>query len=234
MTHKTVVIHQPDFVPYLGFFHRLLHADLYIVLDHVQFVSKTSRSWTHRDKIKTPNGEIWLTLGIKKSLLGTPINQIELSDTDWAANNLKLIHAMYRNAPFYAEIIPHIEWLYTNLPVKMAEFNMRSITMLMALLDIQIPFVYSSELAPEGSKNILLIDLLKKTGATHYLSGTGARGYMKQELFNAAGIEVIWQNFLHPTYPQQFGAFIPFLSTLDALFNCGSEGAQALVKSITI
>ena len=63
---KVVVIHQPDFLPYLGFFHRLLHADLFVLLDHVQFVTNGSRSWTHRDKIKTAQGERWLTVGVKK------------------------------------------------------------------------------------------------------------------------------------------------------------------------
>jgi hypothetical protein len=231
---KTVVIHQPDFAPYLGFFHRFLHADLYIVLDHVQFVTNTSRSWTHRDKIKTPNGERWLTLGVKKPKLGTPINQVELADSsDWVDANLSLLEQNYRKAPCYGEIMPQVETMYRTPCRLMAEFNLRSIDMLMDMLDTRIPYVFSSSLAPQGQKNELLIDLLRKVDATHYLSGTGARGYMEPERFSAAGIEVLWQDFQHPVYPQQFGGFLPYLSALDALFNCGASGIRHLLRSKT-
>lgn len=228
---KTVVIHQPDFVPYLGFFHRFLEADLYVVLDHVQFVNGTSRSWTHRDKIKTPQGEKWLTLSIKKAGRDTPINQIELADTvDWAGANLAQLEQNYRRAPYYDEVMPRVKALYEK-PVRMlGDFNLRSIEMLMAMLDVQVPFVLSSTLDPQGQKNGLLIDLLQKVGATRYLSGTGARDYMAPDLFRDAGIEVMWQDFIHPVYPQQFGEFVPYLSALDALFNCGVRGARELLR----
>ena len=95
---KTVVIHQPDFMPYLGFFHRFLLADLYIALDHIQFVH-SSRGWTHRDKIKTAFGERWLALSVKKAPRDTPINKIELTTTtDWVGNNLNLLRENYRKA----------------------------------------------------------------------------------------------------------------------------------------
>lgn len=229
---KTVVIHQPDFVPYLGFFHRFLSADQYIVLDHVQFVTGTSRSWTHRDKIKTPSGEKWLTLSVKKAPLDTPINQIELSNTvDWVTANLNLLKQNYRHADFFAEIIPYVEAMYHNPPSLMVDFNLRSIEILMDLLDVRIPWVRSSTLSPEGSKNELLVDLLKKVNATHYLSGAGARGYMEPAVFEAAGIQLVWQDFHHPVYPQQFGDFVPYLSSLDVLFNCGVEGARHILRS---
>lgn len=229
---KTVVIHQPDFAPYLGFFHRFLQADLYIVLDHVQFVSNTSQSWMHRDKIKTPGGEKWLTLSVKKASRETSINQIELSTTvDWVGDNLNLLRQNYRKAAHFSEVMPYVERLYRDPPTHMADFNLRSIEMLMDLLDARIPYVLSSSLSPEGSKNELLIDLLRKVGATHYLSGTGARGYMQPDLFEAAGIGLVWQDFRHPVYPQQFGDFIPYLSALDVLFNCGVEGARGILRS---
>lgn len=229
---RTVVIHQPDFAPYLGFFHRFLHADLYIVLDHVQFVTNTSRSWTHRDKIKTPAGEKWLTLGVKKPPLGTPINEVALApDNGWVQANLALLHENYRKAGSFLEVMPLIEELYRNPPPLMRDFNLRWLERLVVLLDVRIPFVLSSTLQPEGQKNELLIDLLTKVGATHYLSGTGARGYMEPEAFSRAGIDVVWQQFEHPVYPQQFGSFIPFLSIVDALFNCGFDGTRALLRS---
>ena len=230
---KTVVIHQPDFVPYLGFFQRLLSADQFIVLDHVQFVTGTSRSWTHRDKIKTPAGEKWITLSVCKAPLGTPINEIELSTSvDWAMANLNLLKQNYRHAPFFDEVFPLVTQLYEAPPRLMADFNLRSIELLMDLLDVRLSWVRSSSLQPDGSSNELLIDLLGKVRATHYLSGNGARAYMQTEKFAQAGIEVVWQDFAHPIYPQQFGAFLPYLSSLDLLFNCGITASRQILRVV--
>lgn len=228
---RTVVIHQPDFAPYLGFFHRLLDADLYVALDHVQFVTGTSRCWTHRDKIKTAQGEKWLTISVKRAPRDTAINQIELADTNWCEDNLSQIEQNYRKAPGYAEIMPLVQELYGKPPRLMRDFNLRWLERLTDLLDVSIPFILSSSLEPRGQKNELLVDLLGKVNATHYLSGIGARAYMEPDKFSSAGIEVVWQQFVHPVYPQQFGPFIPYLSILDVLFNCGVSGSRALLRS---
>lgn len=230
MNKKIAVIHQPDFVPYLGFFHRFLRADIYIALDHVQFVH-SNRSWTHRDKIKTAQGAKWLTISVKKAPRDTAINQIELSnDTDWRQDNLRLLEQNYRKAPFYGELMPQIERLYAQPFHLLRDFNMASIEMLMDMLDVRIPWVWSSCLAPVGAKNELLVDLLKKISATHYLSGVGARDYFQQEPFAEAGIEVAWQDFTHPVYMQQFGDFVPYLSALDVLFNHGVTASREILR----
>lgn len=228
---KTVVIHQPDFIPYLGFFQRFLHANLYIVLDHVQFVNGSARAWTHRDKIKTPQGERWLSISVKKAPRDTPINQVELStDAGWREANLHLLVASYQHSAYFGEIMPAVEALYAHPHTRLSEFTLHSIKMLMDMLDIRIPMVLSSALSPVGAKNELLVDLLQKVEASHYLSGVGARDYFDPTLFNTAGIEVIWQEFVHPVYPQLFGDFVPYLSTLDMLFNCGMERSRLLIR----
>lgn len=227
---KTVVIHQPDFIPYLGFFHRFLSADLYVALDHVQFVYG-SRAWTHRDKIKTPKGSQWLTLSVKKVSRDTAINEVELSgEVDWRTAHMRLLETNYRNAPFFDQIMPSILTLYAQPTARLSDFNLRSIEMVMSLLDVKTPIVLSSSLAPQGAKNELLVDLLKKVGADRYLSGVGSRDYMEESLFEAAGIEVQWQDFHHPVYPQQFGKFEPYLSAIDMLFNCGIDASRQLLR----
>ena len=232
MSKKTVVIHQPDFVPYLGFFHRFLQADFFIALDHVQFVNGSSRAWTHRDKIKTEQGEKWLTVSVNKAPRDTAINQIELStETDWRQDNLRLLEQNYRKAPFYAALMPQIEHLYAAHHHTLRDFNMASIEMLMNMLDVHLPWVYSSSLNPEGAKNELLVDLLKKVSATQYLSGVGAKDYYEAKPFAEAGIEVVWQDFSHPVYSQQFGDFLPDLSALDLLFNHGIDDSRNILRS---
>ena len=231
MSKKTVVIHQPDFAPYLGFFHRFLHADFFIVLDHVQFVNGSSRAWTNRDKIKTPLGEKWLTLGVKKASRDTAINKIELSEeTNWRQDNLCLLEQNYRNAPFFGDLMPQIEHLYSAPHNSLRDFSMASIEMLMDMLDVRLPWIYSSSLNPQSTSNELLLDLLKKVSATQYLSGVGAKNYFDAKPFADAGIEVIWQDFTHPVYSQQFGDFLHCLSALDLLFNHGVDDSRKILR----
>lgn len=228
---KTVVIHQPDFLPYLGFFHRLIHADLFVILDNAQYVNGTSQSWMNRDKVKTSQGEKWLTVSVKKAPRETPINRIELSgNADWKKNNLNLIRQNYRDAPFFAEIYPHLEQLYLYDGTLLIEFNMKSIEMLAKLLDIEIPTAFASTLPAVGKKNEHLLNILQEVGATHYLSGLGAKAYVDPKLYERAKIEIVWQDFVHPVYPQLHGAFIPCLSSIDVLFNCGVGKSREILR----
>lgn len=230
---KTVVIHQPDFLSYIGFFHRLLHADLYIVLDDVQFVSSSSRAWTNRDKIKTQNGEQWLTINVKKASRDTKINEILVSDTiNWKKQNLDLIKQNYKKSKYFDEIFPYVEKLYESEFEKLSDFNIASILMLMKLFSIDIEIVYSSTLKSTQTKSERLVELLTQVNATHYLSGVGAKDYHIDKPFEDANIEVIWQDFKHPVYPQLYGEFIQYLSSIDLLFNCGIEKSREILRSI--
>lgn len=230
---KTVVIHQPDFLSYLGFFHRLLHADLYIVLDDVQFVKGTSQSWMNRDKIKTSNGEQWITVNVKKAPSKTNINEILLSDTvNWRNQNLEIMKQNYKKSDYFKEVFQHIEELYNKNFDKLSDFNLASIEMLNKLFDIKIDIVFSSNLKSTTTKNERLVELLKQVNATHYLSGIGAKDYHDDKPFEEANIKVVWQDFKHPVYPQLHGEFIPYLSSIDLLFNCGIEKSREILRSI--
>lgn len=230
---RTVVIHQPDFMPHLGFFHRFLHANFYVALDHVQFVQHTKRAWTHRDKIKTRSGESWLSLSVKKSPMTAAIRDIELSENEaWRSVNLNKIRENYRKAPYFDAVFPVLEEQYRAPSRGMADFNLSLIKLFCDWLGISIDWKRSSEMSPVGSSCDMIASLVVEAGGTRYLSGVGARDYHQQAPFDRAGIEVIWQDFKHPVYPQQFGAFIPYLSTVDALFNCGPSGTAQLLRSI--
>lgn len=228
---KTVVIHQPDFLPHLGFFHRLCHTDQFVVLDHVQFVSGTSRSWMNRDRIKTPNGAAWLTVSVAKAPRDTAINQIRLSTAvAWREKHLNILHQNYGKAPFFSEVHPYIEALYALECDALVTFNMASIHMLCDLLGIEVDMVFSSDLHCCGKKNDLLVGILTQIGATHYLSGLGAKDYFDPDPFDRSGIEVEWQQFVHPVYPQMYGGFIAGLSAIDLLYNCGIEKSRAILR----
>ena len=220
---KVVVIHQPDFMPYLGFFDRLLHADTYVVLETAQYVNGTSRSWMNRDKIKT--------VCVKKAPRETQIKDIVLlDDRKWQKNNLGLLHQNYRKAEYYKEILPYVEKLYGGEYTYFWDFSFASIKMLIELFGIDIDIVFSSDLKPQGKNNDMIVDIMNKLGAKTYLSGTGAADYYEAEVYEKAGIKVIWQDFKHPVYPQQFGEFIPYLSSIDLLFNCGIEKSRKILR----
>ncbi len=231
MNKKTVVIHQPDFMPYLGFFQRLLQCDLYIALDHVQF--SRGRAWHHRDKIKTPEGIKWLTLPIR--FAGnrlSPIREALLNDQlNWREEHLHQIIRCYSDGAGFDEIFPELQQVYAFQCERMVDFNLHALKWLMTKFGITVPMALSSELAPRDRSNEMLVSLLTKVGATAYLSGVGALDYFKPEPFDAADIRVIWQNFTHPVYHQLHGEFAPYLSSLDLLLNCGTEKSREILRS---
>jgi len=229
---KTVVIHQPDFLPHLGFFHKFLQADLWVVLDNVQFLSG-SKSWHNRDKIKTPQGAQWLSVAVKKCPRSTLINEVDLAQYDnWRKKNLNLLQTNYRKAIFFKEIWPYIEELYSFRTSKLIEFNMKSIKILMSLLNISIDYQLASSLRPCGKKNELLVDIVKKVKGKTYLSGLGAIDYFSSVPFDNANINVKFHELEHPRYTQVHGSFIPSLSAVDILFNCGISKSREIIHAL--
>jgi hypothetical protein len=229
---KTVVIHQPDFLPYFGFFQRLIQADCYVVLDTVQFL-RGSQSWHHRDRIKTPEGVVWLTIPVQKTAQKTAINEMRISyEQPWQQQHLRQLAHGYRKASYYSQIMPALECLYQQQPEYLATFTLASIQLLAGLFAIDCPQIMASDLKVSGSGNELLADILVAVGATRYLSGIGAKAYFLTEPYRQAGVEVVWQQFEHPVYPQLHGAFEPYLSSVDLLFNCGIEESRKILRGV--
>lgn len=225
---RVVCIHQPDFLPYLGFFHRLLATDVFVYLDDAQFLRRGS-GWHNRDKIKTAAGERWLTVPVRAGRLERRICDVALSEQPhWREKHLNLLREHYRGAPFFGACYPEIEALYRAEATMMVDFNVRLLRHFYRVFGLQVDARYASDLAVPGHSNERLINLIRAVGGTHYLSGTGARAYLDETMFAAAGITVVWQRFAHPVYPQLHGAFTPGLSCIDALFNCGPAVAGML------
>ncbi|OKH38059.1 hypothetical protein NIES2119_10880 [[Phormidium ambiguum] IAM M-71] len=224
------VIHQPQYLPYLGFFHKLNQCDIFVVMDSVQFMR---RGIQHRNKIKTSQGEQWLTVPVfhQPSREEEYIKDIRInSEIPWTRKHWNTLVTNYSPAPYfdlYARELQEIlkeEWDY------LCELNMILIEWLMEVLMIKKSIVYLSELAIEGTKSELLIDTCKAVGADTYLSGSGGKNYMDLSLFETAGIKVIWQEFNSPFYKQIFPelGFLPNLSIVDTLFCCGAKTSNFL------
>ncbi|KPK11544.1 MAG: hypothetical protein AMJ68_05380 [Acidithiobacillales bacterium SG8_45] len=228
---NTITIHQPDFAPYLGFFQRLLQAQHFILLDDVQFIR---RGWQHRDRIKTRNGSSWLTLSVRKPDYRQLINEVELSsDSKWKDDNLNLIKECYSSATCFAEIYPKVEALYHAGYRYLVDFNIAFLNLALEYFDISIPVTRSSEYQIDATSSERLLALAKARHGDAYLTGTGSRDYLDEELFRSSGIKIVWQQFKHPVYQQVHGKFEAMLSCLDVLFNCGHDSASVLRSTIS-
>lgn len=226
---KTIVIHQPDFIPYLGFFERILFCDLFVTLDHVQLLK---RGWHNRDQIKGPNGAHWLTIPINRTDSAPPINQaiIEYSQK-WPEKHLKTITQFYKKAPFFDLVFPDISTLYNQKHSLLIDFNMALLTFFLKFFSISTEIIFSSQLNIQTHKSQLIFDIVKQQKGTHYLTGTGSKDYLEETLFTDAGITVYWKEFHSFVYPQLHGEFIPYLSCLDFAMNCGPNLHQKLTRS---
>lgn len=207
-------------------------SDIFVLFDTAQFVM---RDFHKRNKIKGPTGAFWLTIPIPsndcylKRILDVPLPR----ERKWAEKHLKSIIYCYKKAPYFEKYIGFFEELYTNLPERLVELNEKIILYLKDCFDIKTKIIKSSELElTEGLKSTeILIDILKKVGADKYISGKGREGkphYLDVELMKKNGIDVIWQEFVHPVYKQCYGEFIKNLSAIDLLFNCGDKAKEII------
>ena len=223
-------IHQPAYIPWLGYFDKMAKSDVHIFLDDAKY---SKNNLFNRNKIKTPRGEAWLTIPVKyKSDLSIYQTEIDNS-TGWASSHSKTLKMNYSRAQFFDYFQALLPRFYSNCFKECKYLSDFTIEMNKAIswwLDIETKFVKSSDLKVKGVKNEKLINLCKAVGADTYLSGQGAKAYMDEELFLANNIKVHYQEFHHPVYKQLWGNFIPNLSIIDFLFNCGAEKFKEINK----
>jgi len=213
-----VTIHQPDFLPWLGFFDRWKKSDLFIVLDDVQFIR---RGWQHRDKIKTDNGVKWLTVSInKKGNYLSQLRHIKLNDNiDWKKQHIELIQRVYSKAKNFLNIFENLNNIYLKNHILLIDLNMDFLKYCAQELSIKTPFIFSSSLNIKSVGTQRLVELINSVGGDKYLTGIGSKEYLKENLFQERNIKVLWQKFEHPVYNQMYGAFEKNLSIIDYLFN---------------
>ncbi|UCH22033.1 MAG: WbqC family protein [Deltaproteobacteria bacterium] len=211
-----VTIHQPDFLPWLGFFDRWLRSDLYIVLDDVQFIR---RGWHHRDQIKTPQGIKWLTVPVvKKGRYSQLVKDVKISNHhNWKEKMLNAVHAAYREAPQYDSVYHEIKEILSKNHTYLIELNIELLKYCARILDIRTPLELSSTFNETSHGTERLVRLVKAVQGDIYLTGLGAKDYLDEKAFAEEDIEVSWQNFQHPVYPQLHGDFKRMLSVIDFL-----------------
>lgn len=223
-----VAVHQPNFLPWLGYFYKMAHSDVFVLLDNVAF---SKNSYTNRSRIKTPRGEQWLTVPVKHSS-GQLISETAINDeTDWRKKHLKTLEANYAKAPFFREVFDGLSAIFAASSGEgLSAFNMRLIRFVAEYLGITTRLVVGSSLDVTGQATDLLVAILKTLGGTTYLSGTGGSKYQSEEDYTRAGFCLRYSDFTYPIYPQLWGTFCEGLSVVDVLFNCGPDGRGFLAE----
>jgi hypothetical protein len=227
-TGPTLVILQPGYLPWLGFFDQLNRSDVFVYYDDVQY---DKHGWRNRNRIKTQDGLLWLTVPVRIGGLGPQkILDVEIDGrTAWARKHVTSIRQAYARAPFLGRYLPALEELLERRWERLVDLDLACAALMAQWLGLSRRVERSSALQIDGEQTERLINICRRFGATRYLSGDAAAAYLDVDQFANAGIEVEWQRFAHPTYPQLHGAFIPYLSALDAVLNCGDE-ASAILK----
>ena len=233
-----VAVHQPHFLPWLGYLDRMARADLFIVLDHVQF---ERRNYQNRTLMLLEGRARWLTVPVvqrsqKERIVDKQIdNREDSSARHWGHNHFRTLRYAYRRAPYFNLYAARLREIFDAQWESLVELDQALLEYLREVLDIRTPMVRSSSLGVEGCRSELILNLCRSVGADTYLCGMGGcRSYLDRGAFARAGIKMVWQDFHHPRYPQCGDApFVPGLTALDLLCNCGPLSRSLLQSQVT-
>ena len=222
-----VSIHQPNYLPWLGYFHKMTYSDVFVFLDDVQYTPKT---YTNRCVVLQGGQETRLSIPVSMDHWDTPIREVRIDTGKFAAKHLGTLRHGYHQCSAFEEIMaiigPHFDVGMTNL----ADFNIGLITALAGYMGLSPRFVRLSDLKIDSSKNRLLADITNAVGGRVFVSGVGAKAYISghETDYVDAGIGLSYQNFRHPIYRQKSSEFVPGCSGLDLAFNLGQDSTEVL------
>ena len=220
-------IHQPNYLPWLGFFDKIIKSDLFIILDDVEY---SKNCFINRNKIKTTNGDMWLSLPVlyKSS---SNINEILLDNKQaWKRTHKNSIINCYSKSKFFKKYWPEIESYYDKDYDKMVDITVPMIKLFTKILDINTEIVLSSTLDVNTRGSDRILDICKKVNATTYISGANGKDYLKKEDFVLNNINITFQEYSHPMYNQRFDNVIPYMSIIDLLFNEGENSKNIILN----
>jgi hypothetical protein len=229
-----VAIHQPNFLPWLGWFDKLARADVFVLLDHVQFPRTSRGTYVNRVKLLVSGKESWATAPIVRSTGSVQrIDEVRVDDSQpWREKLVRTVEHNYRRAGAFDEVFPLLRETLEQPTDRLAELNEQGARRIARALALdESKFVRSSSLETSSHATDLLIELTKAVGGTTYLAGNLAGAtYQEDEKFAQAGIELRYQRFEHPRYRQPIDGFVPGLSIVDALMNVGPKATRALLS----
>lgn len=230
---KIIGILQPGYLPWLGFFDQLARADVFVFYDDVQY---DKGGWRNRNRIKTPQGPQWLTVPVLTRGEQFPaVRDVRINPQEpWAVKHCKTLRQQYSKAPFIDAYAPSLFELLKQPWERLCELDIACIDWLAKAFDIRTPCVRSSELGVSGGRTSRLIEIIHLLGGDIFYEGAAGKNYIDPNEFRAHGIEVFFQEYVHPIYPQLHGEFISHLSAVDLLFNMGPDSRDVLLGEQTM
>lgn len=213
-----ITAHQPAYLPWLGYFDKILKSDIYVFMDTVQY---EDRSFINRNKIKTSQGTMWLTVPVKsKGYRETNLLSLLIDNSqNWKQKHLNTIYFNYKKAARFEELYPRLEKLYLSNHDLLVDLCYEQLLFWLCEMGVSKKIVRLSELGINSSKSDLILDICKALEAKQYISGALGKNYLEEEAFSREGIEIIYQDYRHPVYPQLWGDFVPNMSILDFWMN---------------
>lgn len=220
-----VAIHQPQYLPWLGYFDKIDRADTFVLLDDVQY---KKNEWQNRNKIRTANGWQWITVPVRYRF-GEEIDQVKINaNGDWRKDHCQSLMFSYNRAPFFKEYEAFFKMIYERDWEYLVDINIHFIEYLVKSLGISTRLIKASGLEAQGQKTERLVEICKRLEADTYLSGEGGKEYLDLDCFKRNKIKVVFQKFKHPVYRQVYSGFEPFMSIVDLLFNYGDNSLKIL------
>lgn len=223
-----IATHPPLYLPWPGLFFKGLESDCLVLLDQVQF--PRGASWVSRNRIKGPAGTLWLSVPVHRKGRGLQIiREVEIfTGTGWRRKHLRSIRQNYARAPYLEDYFPLLESIYRIEQVELASLNVDLIRLFWELLGLPASLRLQSDLQVQGRGTDLIVALCRRLEATSYLNFPMAREYLDANQFAQAGVDLVLKPFSPPIYPQLWGEFLPNLSVLDLLLNCGPKSLKIL------
>ena len=222
-----VVINQPNYIPWRGYFDFFKQADAFVFYDDVQY---TKNDWRNRNEIKTQDGKQWLTVPVDDSNRMTKhmlINEAKIIQNGWQERHLQAIEMHYKNAPFFDVIYGLMKEALGEQHETISTLDVSITNKILDYLGIRRKTYLSSELdIPHTDPTQRVVDICKKLGATEYLSGDAAKDYLELDKFG--DIRVLWHRYREKVYPQLHGPYVSKISVIDLLMNCGTKGYEII------
>ncbi|HOJ31968.1 MAG TPA: WbqC family protein [Candidatus Hydrogenedentes bacterium] len=222
-----VAIHQPHYLPWLRYVEKVARADVFILLDTVAF---TKNGWQNRNRIKTQNGTVLLTVPVHATL-GMPLSEVRIDHNQpWQKKHWRSIEQAYRKAPFFERYAPGLRALYHADWDRLVELNHRMLLFFLDALGLRTPVYLASSMPVNGTGTERLIELVRHVqGDTYYTGAFAAETYLNAALFEQAGLKLELQQWQAPNYPQLHGEFVRDLSIVDLLMNVGPDSLKILL-----
>ena len=221
-----VAIQQPEHLPWIGFFNKMAQSDLFVYLDNVQL---KKRYFENRNRIKTNDGPKWITVPIhSKGKYTQNINQVIIdNESRWTKKYMGIIERTYKKSPFWNDVKKIVFPCLVESRDRLVDLNYDLIKRCRDYLQISTPVRLASALQVDRlSGSGLILDICIKTKADIYISGTDGKEYLDIDRFNQKGIKIVYHDFIHPDYPQQYGAFESHLSIIDLIANMGPKSSH--------